>query len=108
MKGDVGMSHHEKEGEQEDAYTKTESHNPIPTSLYLVQCDCPSAHTQGIRFKRMPCVYPQVSKWVGDIFNHGLYDIHVELKNTPLLGWESPHRMEKLAIHIHTSSFFSF
>ena len=25
MKGDVGMSHHEKEREQEDAYTKTES-----------------------------------------------------------------------------------
>ena len=27
MKGDVGMSHHEKEREQEDAYTKTESHS---------------------------------------------------------------------------------
>ena len=26
MKGDVGMSHHEKEGEQEDAYTKTGDH----------------------------------------------------------------------------------
>ena len=26
MKGDVGMSSHEKEKEQEDAYTKTESH----------------------------------------------------------------------------------
>ena len=24
MKGDVGMSHHEKEREQEDPYTKTE------------------------------------------------------------------------------------
>ena len=35
MKGDVGMSPHEKEGEQEDAYTKTEPHNPIPTSLFL-------------------------------------------------------------------------
>ena len=29
MKGDVGMSLHEKEGEQEDAYTETGSH-PIP------------------------------------------------------------------------------
>ena len=27
MKGDVGMSRHEKEREQEDAYTKTESHS---------------------------------------------------------------------------------
>ena len=27
MKGDVGMSSHEKEREQEDAYTKVESHS---------------------------------------------------------------------------------
>ena len=27
MKGDVAMSPHEKEGEQEDAYTKTEAHS---------------------------------------------------------------------------------
>ena len=27
MKWDVGMSHHEKEREQEDAYTKTDSHS---------------------------------------------------------------------------------
>ena len=27
MKGDVGMSPHEIEGEQEDAYTKTETHS---------------------------------------------------------------------------------
>ena len=26
-KGEVGMSPHEKEGEQEDAYTKTETHS---------------------------------------------------------------------------------
>ena len=32
MKGDVGMSPHEKEREQGDAYT---IHNPIPTSLFL-------------------------------------------------------------------------
>ena len=37
MKGDVGMSLHEKEGEQEDAYTETEViDNPIPTSLFFV------------------------------------------------------------------------
>ena len=34
MKGDVGISPHEKDGEQEDAYTKI-IHNPIPTSLFL-------------------------------------------------------------------------
>eukprot|EP00931_Biecheleriopsis_adriatica_P071319 TRINITY_DN45166_c0_g1_i1.p1 TRINITY_DN45166_c0_g1~~TRINITY_DN45166_c0_g1_i1.p1 ORF type:complete len:493 (-),score=72.00 TRINITY_DN45166_c0_g1_i1:107-1585(-) len=26
-----------------------------------------------------------VSKWTGDVFNHGLYDIHIGLKNVPLL-----------------------
>ena len=36
MKGDVGMSPHEKEWEQEDAYTKQKLiHKPIPTSLFL-------------------------------------------------------------------------
>ena len=30
MKGDVGTLPHEKEGEQEDAYTKTENHS-IPS-----------------------------------------------------------------------------
>ena len=39
MKGDVGMSSHEKGREQEDAFTQTQTHklihNPIPTSLFL-------------------------------------------------------------------------
>ena len=38
MKGDVGMSVHEKERKQEDAYTKI--HNPIPTSLFLSSPQC--------------------------------------------------------------------
>ena len=37
MKGDVGMSVHEKGGKQVNAYiysyTNTQDHNPIPTSL---------------------------------------------------------------------------
>lgn len=37
-----------------------------------------------------------MAKWVGDIFNHGLYDHHIELKSTPFLGWESPERMDRL------------
>ena len=31
-----------------------------------------------------------ISKWVGDYFNEGLYDIHIQLAGVPLLGWEPP------------------
>ena len=33
---------------------------------------------------------------MGDLFNEGIYDKHIEMKGTPLLGWESPRQMEKL------------
>lgn len=38
----------------------------------------------------------QVAKWVGDLFNNGLYNHHIELKSTPFLGWESPEQMDAL------------
>jgi len=31
-----------------------------------------------------------VAKWVGDFFNEGLYDIHIQLAGVPLLGWDPP------------------
>ena len=37
-----------------------------------------------------------MAKWIGDCFNEGLYDHHIELKSTPFLGWESPDRMDRL------------
>ncbi len=38
----------------------------------------------------------QVAKWVGDYFNAGIYDTHIELKKTPFLEWESPRQLDKL------------
>jgi len=31
-----------------------------------------------------------VAKWVGDYFNEGLYDIHIQLAGVPLLAWDPP------------------
>ncbi|XP_061829246.2 H(+)/Cl(-) exchange transporter 6 isoform X1 [Nerophis lumbriciformis] len=38
----------------------------------------------------------QVAKWTGDVFNKGIYDIHIELRGVPLLDWETEVEMDKL------------
>ena len=40
MKRDVGMSRHEKEGEQEDASRQEIIDNPIPISLFFINITC--------------------------------------------------------------------
>ncbi|XP_055022289.1 H(+)/Cl(-) exchange transporter 6 [Boleophthalmus pectinirostris] len=37
-----------------------------------------------------------VAKWTGDLFNKGIYDIHIELRGVPLLEWETEVEMDKL------------
>ncbi|CAL1266191.1 unnamed protein product [Larinioides sclopetarius] len=32
-----------------------------------------------------------IAKWIGDIFNDGLYDCHIHLASVPFLEWEPPH-----------------
>uniref|UniRef100_H2Z226 Chloride channel protein n=1 Tax=Ciona savignyi TaxID=51511 RepID=H2Z226_CIOSA len=31
-----------------------------------------------------------LAKWVGDYFNHGIYDMHIHLNKVPILPWEPP------------------
>jgi len=31
-----------------------------------------------------------MAKWVGDYFNEGIYDTHIQLMGVPILGWEPP------------------
>ena len=38
MEGDVGMSVHEKERKQEDAYTKTQSHSQPHPYIFVICC----------------------------------------------------------------------
>ncbi|XP_054652776.1 H(+)/Cl(-) exchange transporter 6 isoform X2 [Dunckerocampus dactyliophorus] len=37
-----------------------------------------------------------VAKWTGDLFNKGIYDIHIQLRGVPLLEWETEVEMDKL------------
>jgi len=38
-----------------------------------------------------------VAKWVGDLFNRGIYDTHVHLSRVPILEWDPP----PLSTNIH-------
>ncbi|XP_022245786.1 H(+)/Cl(-) exchange transporter 7-like [Limulus polyphemus] len=46
--------------------------------------------TGNITFGLPLMIVLMVAKWVGDYFNEGLYDIHVQLSSVPLLAWEPP------------------
>lgn len=48
-------------------------------------------HQKGNITYSLPVILTLIfAKWSGDIFNEGLYDIHIELKHIPLLGWNAP------------------
>ncbi|XP_039315677.1 H(+)/Cl(-) exchange transporter 7 [Solenopsis invicta] len=46
--------------------------------------------TQGIYFGLPVIIVLIMAKWVGDFFNEGIYDIHIQMAGIPLLPWESP------------------
>ncbi|XP_077866634.1 H(+)/Cl(-) exchange transporter 7-like [Saccoglossus kowalevskii] len=37
-----------------------------------------------------------MAQWVGNMFNKGLYDIHISLNGVPYLGWEAPPMSAKI------------
>uniref|UniRef100_A0A8R1DIT4 Chloride channel protein n=1 Tax=Caenorhabditis japonica TaxID=281687 RepID=A0A8R1DIT4_CAEJA len=46
--------------------------------------------TKDITFGLPIMLVLMVAKWVGDIFNEGLYDAHIDLAEVPILGWNPP------------------
>lgn len=46
--------------------------------------------TRDITFGLPIMLVLMVTKWVGDLFNEGLYDAHIELSEVPILGWTAP------------------
>uniref|UniRef100_H2Z665 Chloride channel protein n=1 Tax=Ciona savignyi TaxID=51511 RepID=H2Z665_CIOSA len=56
----------------------------ISLTVILIEC------TNEISLSLPIMVTLMVAKWIGDIANHGLYDIHIFLKSVPLLEWEVP------------------
>ncbi|OZC09314.1 hypothetical protein X798_03655 [Onchocerca flexuosa] len=57
--------------------------------------------TRDITFGLPIMLVLMVTKWVGDLFNQGLYDAHIELNEVPILGWCAPELSRNiLAGHI--------
>ncbi|KAI1723101.1 voltage gated chloride channel domain-containing protein [Ditylenchus destructor] len=46
--------------------------------------------TKDITFGLPIMLVLMIAKWVGDIFNEGLYDSHISLAEIPILGWHAP------------------
>merc|ERR1719283_330405 len=44
-------------------------------------------------------VVVMAAKWIGDVFNKGIYDIHIDLRHVPLLE----HKAEKQMIALRAS-----
>lgn len=59
--------------------------------------------TQGISFGLPVIIVLIMAKWVGDFFNEGIYDIHIQMTGIPILAWEAP----PLSNNIYASEIMS-
>ncbi|MCL4127573.1 UNVERIFIED_CONTAM: hypothetical protein GTU68_034419, partial [Idotea baltica] len=56
-------------------------------SLTVILMECVGNNSFGLPLM----IVVMISKWVGDFFNEGLYDIHIQLSGAPFMPWEPPH-----------------
>ncbi|XP_046616599.1 H(+)/Cl(-) exchange transporter 7 isoform X1 [Neodiprion virginianus] len=59
--------------------------------------------TDGIFFGLPLIIVLLMAKWVGDFFNEGIYDIHIQMTGVPILPWEPP----PLSNNIYASEIMS-
>eukprot|EP01121_Diplochlamys_sp_Union-15-3_P020966 TRINITY_DN8354_c0_g1_i2.p1 TRINITY_DN8354_c0_g1~~TRINITY_DN8354_c0_g1_i2.p1 ORF type:complete len:780 (-),score=126.87 TRINITY_DN8354_c0_g1_i2:81-2165(-) len=64
-------------------------------SLTVILIECTDDITYALPI--MLCLI--VAKWVGDLFNEGIYDTHIHIKHTPFLEPEPPISMRKYRAH---------
>ncbi|CAL1545997.1 unnamed protein product [Lymnaea stagnalis] len=69
----------------------------ISLTVIIVEC------TGDITFGLCIMIALMISKWVGDFFTTGLYDMNIEVSGIPLLSWEPPPLCE----HVYTNDFMS-
>ncbi|XP_069998850.1 H(+)/Cl(-) exchange transporter 7 isoform X2 [Penaeus vannamei] len=55
-------------------------------SLTVILMECVGNITFGLPLM----IVLMVAKWVGDFFNEGLYDIHIQMTGVPIMAWEAP------------------
>ncbi|KAK2144157.1 hypothetical protein LSH36_781g02019 [Paralvinella palmiformis] len=58
----------------------------ISLTVIIIEC------TGDITFGLPIIITLIVAKWMGDFFNPGIYDLHIEIWGAPLLGWEPPEK----------------
>ncbi|XP_045130984.1 H(+)/Cl(-) exchange transporter 7-like [Portunus trituberculatus] len=55
-------------------------------SLTVILMECVGNITFGLPLM----IVLMVAKWVGDFFNEGLYDIHIQMQGVPIMAWDAP------------------